>query len=38
MVGFVFSNESEAKDFWKRVLKRKDEKRSMLKASFFLPR
>lgn len=28
MVGLVFSNETEAKDFWKRVIKRKDEKRS----------
>ncbi len=28
MIGFVFSNESEAKDFWKKVLKKKDEKRS----------
>ncbi|KAK0495670.1 hypothetical protein EDD18DRAFT_1463495 [Armillaria luteobubalina] len=28
MIGFVFSNESEAKDFWKKVLKKKDEKRT----------
>ncbi|KAK0444248.1 uncharacterized protein EV420DRAFT_1008771 [Desarmillaria tabescens] len=28
MIGFVFSNEPEAKDFWKKVLKKKDEKRS----------
>ncbi|KAK0216935.1 hypothetical protein IW262DRAFT_1394409 [Armillaria fumosa] len=28
MIGFVFSNESEAKYFWKKVLKKKDEKRT----------
>ncbi|PBK71485.1 PH domain-like protein [Armillaria solidipes] len=28
MIGFVFSNESEAKDFWKKVLRKKDEKRT----------
>ncbi|KAK0235172.1 hypothetical protein EDD85DRAFT_842139 [Armillaria nabsnona] len=36
MIGFVFSNESEAKDFWKKVLKKKDEKRSTWYYAFLM--
>ncbi|KAK0475886.1 hypothetical protein IW261DRAFT_1493478 [Armillaria novae-zelandiae] len=34
MIGFAFSNESDAKDFWKKVLKMKDEKRTPTSGSF----